>query len=227
MNDPWQIQIGFRKGHAIGVHPATGTRASVRLRPLAQRLARKRRLPPAVAGEEFYSLLDAYDDSPNAPPVVSGKIARKMKKGLKKVAAVAKKVVNNKIVKTLGGFVTKLLPPPLKQGFDAISNGVKVAKKLVGAVKGSKAAKAKPIVTALAAGQITRQQAEARSRSQGLPPAKVVNAGVALKLRADANAGNPQARALFNTYARVEAARSSPQAANQAAQMILDARQAS
>lgn len=227
MNDPWQIQVGFRKGHAIGVHPATGTRASIRLRPLAQRLARKRALAPDVAGEELYTLLDAYDDSPNAPPVVSGKILRKIKKGIKKVAKVAKKIVNNKIVKTLGGFVTKMLPPPLKQGYDAIASGVSVAKKIVGAVKGSKAAKAKPIVSALAAGKITRQQAEQQSRAQGLPPAKVVNAGVALKLRADARAGNPQARQLFATYDRVEAARSSPAAANQAAQMILDARQAS
>lgn len=222
-NDPWQIQIGFRRGHCVGVHPATGARVSVPLRDVAERMHRKGELSPTVAGDELYSYLDIYDDGPNAQLVASGKILRKIKKGVKKVAAVAKKVVNNKLVKTLGGMAKAMIPPPFSTGLAAIETGVKVAKTLAKAVPGSKAAKAKPIVAKLAAGQITRPQAEAQAKRIGVSPASVVNTGVALKLRADANRGDPKARALFAVHDRIAAAGTSPAAAKSAAAMFATA----
>lgn len=221
--DPWSVHIGFRRGHCVGVHPATGARASAKLRDVAKKMGRKKQLPASVAGdEEFLGALDLHDD--NAAPSVSGKALEKFKKGLKKVATVAKKVVNNKVVKAIGGMVTKVLPPPISTGFAAIQMGVGVAKKIAGAVKGSKAAKAKPVVSQLAAGRISRPQAEYQARQIGVSPEAVVNAGVALKLRADAHRGDPTARALFATHERVQNAGSSPQAARAAVQMIQGAR---
>lgn len=218
MQEP--IYIGFRRGHCVGVH-RSGARASVKLRDVAGKMKRKGQLAPAVSGEDLMSYLDVYDDRPGSGlHVGAGKIAKKLGNAVKKVAAVAKKVVNNKVVKAIGGMVTKMLPPPISTGFAAVQMGVSVAKKIAGAVKGSKTARAAPIVSDLAAGKITRPQAEARSRLLGVNPEAVVNTGVALKLRADAQRGNPQARALFAVHERVQQAGQSPQAAQQAVQMI-------
>jgi hypothetical protein len=221
------IHIGYRRGHCVAVHPASGAKASVRLRDVAKHMGRRGELPATVAGDdEFLSYLDLYDDGPNASLMVSGKVARKLKGAVKKVAKVAKKVVNNKVVKAIGGMVAKVLPPPISTGFAAVQMGVQVARKIAGAKPGTKAAKAGPIVSALATGKITRPQAEQRARTIGVNPVAVVATGVALKLRADANAGNPQARALFAVHDRVQAAGSSPQAAQAAVRMVQTARPA-
>lgn len=211
-SNPWEIVVGLRKGHAVAVHPATGIRDSVRLRPLAQRMAQRGLI---VGSEELYSALDQLDDTELE---VSGKIARKIKskvkKAAKKVVKTAKKVANSKVVKTLYGAVKKALPTPYKEGLAAVETGVRFAKDMT--KKGSPAAKALPTVKALASGQITRAAAEVKAKALGLKPADVVATGVALKLRADAQKGEPKAVAIFQTQARLEAA-SQGGAAQQAA----------
>lgn len=219
--DPLVIHIGFRRGHCVGIHPATGAKASVRLRDVAKKMGKKRQLAPTVAGdEEFLGYVDLYDDGPGAQLMVSGKVAKKLKAGLKKVAAVAKKVVNNKVVRAIGSMVMKVLPPPISTAVGAVQMGVGVAKKIAGAIKGSPAAKAKPIVSALAQGTITRPQAEARARAIGMNAQGVVAAGVALKLRADANKGDPKARAVFQLHEQIERSGSDPAAARATVAMI-------
>lgn len=218
----YDVHVGIRNGHAIAVHPLTGMRDSVSLRRCGEFLAHHGVI---VGSEELYSTLDALDER----PAVGGKVAKKIKKGLKKtvtkVATAAKKIAKSKVVQALRTAVKAVVPQPFKAGLTAVEKGVQFAKKIATAKKGSPHAKAKPLVTALAKGTISRADAEKKAAAIGVKPADVTNTAAALKLRAQAHAGNPQAQGVIAAAETLDRAKNgTPDEARAAIQLASEAR---
>jgi len=152
--------------------------------------------------------LDAYLGSLGGPPEVSGKIAKKIKavtkKAATKVVKSATKVVKNKLVKGIYNTVKAAVPQPFKAGLTVAQKGVSFAKKA--AKKGSKEAKAAPLVTKLAANKITPAQATAAAKKAGVDPEDIKAAAITVKMKEAADAGDQGAQTVVEAVEKIEGA---------------------
>lgn len=204
-----EFQVGLYNGHAIGYCPQTGHTAAISLREVASDLAVRNQLTEVGYADRalLFDELSYQDDRPN---VGKGRIAKKIKKGLKKVAKVAK----SKIVKKLGKalMVTASLAaggPAAGAAMMALKAGKKLAKKAKKKPRG-KEAKAAPIASALARGKITPKQASAKAKAIKVSPKSVKSAAVALKVHAAAKKGNPKAKKMIAAANKIDRAEKNP-----------------
>lgn len=216
------VHVGIRNGHAIAVHPMTGTVDSVSLRACGEWLEAAGVI---VGSDELYEALEGLDERPQVGGKVGKKIKEGLKKGVKAVATAAKKVAKSKVVQALAKTVKAVVPQPFKAGITAIEKGAQFAKKLVKAKKGSKEAKAKAVVQQLAKGSITPAAATAKAKQLGVKPKDVKNTAAALKLKAAAAAGNPQAQGVVAAAETINRARDgTPADARAAVQLAAEAK---
>lgn len=199
----FSIEIGFEDGAVVAYCPQTGTRERVDLVEHARAMSDQGQI-------ERTGELEEYLGSIGGPPEVSGKIARKIKKGVKAVGKgvvkAASAAVKSKLVKGIYSAVQMVTPQPFKAGLTIAQKGVGFAKKA--AKKGSKASKAAPTVTKLAAGKITPQQAEKEAKRAGVDPEDVKAAALTVKLKESADAGDEKAAAVMQTIEKIEGAQS-------------------
>jgi hypothetical protein len=203
-----EFQVGLYNGEAVGYCPQTGHISSISLRRVAGDMQARGEL--GEVGADLYEALDYADDRPE----VGGRIGRKIKKGFKKVVAVAKKIAKS----TLGKIVISALTMGTGSAAGAALSAVKVGIKLAKAAKSKKktaasmrANKVAPIAAQLASKSITPEQARQKSRAQGLPLKEVQSAALALRVSAAAKKGNVNAQDLMRTAATIERAEANPQ----------------
>lgn len=177
--------------------PQHGIKISVPLRRVARRL----QVQGIEIGADAMRALPRLGD-PQVSGAIWNKLKKKAKSAVKTVVNTAKKVANNKLVKTLYKVAKAAVPPPYNVALQAVETGVKFGKAIA---KGSKKAKAAlPIVKKLAKGQVSLAAAKAAGKKLGLKPNTIRDAAATLKIKAAAPK-SPKARQLLDTAAKIEA----------------------
>lgn len=186
------IQTHVENGCLVGFHPATNSIVRVPLSEIVEAAgieldADERAALDRVPGGP--TIVGAIEDALEGD-VVSGKVGKKIKKGLKKAGKAIKKVAKNKIVKGLVNVLKKVTPPPFNIAITAAEGAAQFAKSLK--KKGSKHSKIVKDVRAAAEGKITPAQLEARAKKAGVSPKEATDAAVikrvALQSRTDPKA---------------------------------------
>lgn len=185
---PLVYAVDSASGCMVGYHPSVGAHA-VSLRQVADELAARRAITP-ISDHDLRLLTLALDKSHGE---VGGKIARKLKKGLKKAGNVVAKVAKNKLVQGVIGAVAKAVPPPYNVAVMAVSGAAKVGQAIA---KGSKRAKKiKAVADEVANGTKSLKQLTATAKSLGVDPAIAASAAVMAKTARKAKAGDKMATA--------------------------------
>lgn len=181
------IQTRVENGCLVGYAPSVGAEVRIPLREIVGE-ARARLSAAELAALDGYSggtVVGAVE------VVGAGKVAKKLKKGIKAIA-------KSKVVKAIGKVVSKAVPPPFNVAVKAAAG----AKKFADAVKkgNPKAKKLKAAVAKAAAGKITPKQLEQAAKKAGVSVAVATDAAVVKKLATDAQS-NPKAAAAFKLAA--------------------------
>jgi hypothetical protein len=194
-----QIQTNIEGGQMVGWVPGTQYQAVVRLSRVARDLASKGRVPTLTAGD--YDELDALGTSDE----VGWRFGRRLKKAFKKVKRVAKKIVKNKIVKSLYKAVKMVTPPPASLYIQGVETAVKFGKALA---KGNRKAKAlAPSIRKAAAGKLSPKQLDARAKKAGVSPALARKAAAGGRVLLMAKQGDAKARGALALATRIEDAK--------------------
>ncbi len=185
------VHTYVENGQLVGYLPnVAGARVQIPLRDIV-REARAQLTPAELERLDYASastVSGAIDD------VVGGKIARKLKKAIKKVA-------KNKLVKGLVNMVKKAVPPPFNMAVKAAEGAAKFAGALTSKKKSPAAKKAKakakkilPAVRAAAAGRITSKQLVKAAKKAKVKPSVAMDAALMKRVATDART-NPKAAA--------------------------------
>lgn len=183
-----QEDVGCVVGWAPGI---AGSEVRVSLRKVAERLIERGKLRP-LSEEELVAL--EHEGRTDVGGIeVSGKVASKIKKGVK---SVAKKVASSKIVKSVAKIASKVVPPPASFAITGAQAAVKIGKALK---KGNPKAKAiTPKIKAAAKGKISAKQLQAEAKKAGVDPKLAMEAAAVAKVADLAEAGDPKAQAAMN-----------------------------
>jgi hypothetical protein len=186
------IQTYVENGDLVGYLPRVGATIRVPLREIAQDagLRMQEDMLRALDRASGDTLADAIAGL-EGEIVGAGKVAKKIKKAVKKVA-------QSKVVKGLVSVVKKAVPPPFSVAIGAAEGAAKFAKSLKGG-----SAKHKKVVKAVqqaAAGKITSKQLEAVAKKAGVSPAEASDAAVIKRVAMEAPT-NPQAAATLKLAA--------------------------
>jgi hypothetical protein len=196
---PFRMIVGYDDGVLVAQAPEVGVIEGVDLVAHARGMAARGEI---VASGELYEYLGSL----GGPPEVSGKIAKKIKKGVKKVAKkvvkAATKVAQSKVVKGVYNVVKKVVPQPFKAGLTVAEKGVSFAKKA--AKKGSKEAKAAPIVKQLVQGKITPAAATKAAAKLGVNGDDVKAAAITVKMKEAADQGDEGAATVMDAVEKIE-----------------------
>jgi hypothetical protein len=193
------IEMGFDNGTLVAHAPEIGATDGVKLSTLARRMAARGEI---VASGELYEYLDSL----GGPPEVSGKIANKIKKGVKKAATkvvkTATKVAKSKVAKSIYGAVKSVIPQPYKAGLAVAETGVKFTK--AAAKKGSPQSKALPLVKKLIAKTITPAAATKAAQALGVNPDEVKAAAITSNIAVAAANGDQGAQTVVDAVNKIE-----------------------
>lgn len=186
---PIEIRTDSRTGYVVGYHPLAGAHA-VSLKKIAQRLAAQGKIP-RLTDSELQQL--ALMDDPQADPMVAGKVARKIKAGVKKAGKAIKKVANNKVVQSITTALGQAVPPPYGTAIQAAQGAAKLGRAIKGGV--DKAKQLKKTVEAVAKGNAPVKQLKAQAKKLGISSKVAMSAAVMQKTANMAAAGDKKAAA--------------------------------
>lgn len=186
---PIEIRTDSSTGYIVGYHPAVGARA-VSIKAIAQRLAAKGKIPH-LSDAELRQL--ALMDDPQADPIVAGKVAKKIKAGLKKTGKAIKKVANNKVVQSITTALGQAVPPPYGTAIQAAQGAAKLGRAVKKGVKEAK--EIKKTIDKVASGKAPVKQLKAQAKKLGVNPKVAMSAAVMQKTANMAKAGDKKAAA--------------------------------
>lgn len=178
----------------VGAHSV-----SVPLVPIAQAMMRRREYVDIAFSDEELKTLSRMG------PEVGGKIAKGIKKKVAKVAKVAKKIANSKLVKLVAKGA-KFVVPGAALAIAAVKTGAKVAAKAKGGDK--KSQQTAVAAKAIANGKVDKKHAPQIAKKIGVPVATLRATAVAHRVANSAAKGNPKAKAAQRagvTLAKVDA----------------------
>lgn len=184
------IQTYVDAGELVGFVPALNAEIRVPLREIV----RGARADFSRAELDMLDRMSGDTVGGVVDDVVGGKIARKMKKAIKKVA-------KNKLIKGIVKFAAKAVPPPMGTVVRAAQGAAKFAKALkqkpktkAGKASKARAKKILPAVRAAAQGKISSKQLVKAAKRAKVKPAIAMDAAVVKRAALDART-NPQAAA--------------------------------
>lgn len=196
---PFKMVVGYDDGVLVAHAPEVGVIEGVDLVAHARGMAARGEIE---ASGELYEFLGSL----GGPPEVSGKLAKKIKKGVQKAATkvvkAATKVAQSKVVKGVYSVVKNAVPQPFKAGLTIAEKGVSFAKKA--AKKGSKESKAAPIVAKLVKGAITPAAAAKAAAAVGVDADDVKAAALTVKMKEAADQGDEGAATVMDAVEKIE-----------------------
>jgi hypothetical protein len=188
---PVAFLVDSASGCMLGYHPSVGALA-VDLRHVARELAARGAIRP-ISDRDLRLLMLAMDPRHEE---TGGKIARKLKTGLKKAGKDVAKVAKNKLVQTVVSAVAKAVPPPYNVAVMAVEGAAKVGTAIA---KGSKRAKQiKSMAQQVARGAKTLPELTATAKRLGVSPGIAASAAVMAKTVQRAKAGDRMAKAALS-----------------------------